>query len=76
MDFAEDMYRRLEMFHDSAPDPEETEYAQERRILSVERFILAQETEEDAQKEYSMDDVLQGQTSLFTKVFPCSDDVQ
>jgi hypothetical protein len=72
MGFCEEVYRELEKVTDSAPGPEETEYNQERQIFSVARAVLLQETEEDALKEYTMDDVVEGQISLSTKILPCS----
>lgn len=71
--FCEGVYRELEMLTDSAPDPEETEYYLDRQILSVERCMFAQETEMDDQKQYTMDDVLEGQTWLSTETLLCSD---
>jgi hypothetical protein len=74
--FCEGVYRELEMLTDSAPDPEETEYYLDRQIFSVERSMFAQETEIDAQKWYTMDDVLEGQTWLSTETLLCPDDLR
>lgn len=71
--FCEGVYRELEMIADSGPDPEETEYHLDRQILSVERSMFAQETEIDAQKQYTMDDVVEGQ--IFRSLPRCSFDL-
>ncbi len=76
MGFAEDIYRRLQKPTDSAPEAEEIDYDLDRQLHSVDRAALLQETEEDAEKEYTMDDVLQGWTSLTIKILPCSNDLQ